>query len=331
MGRTRISGICVRPIDKMRGLITTIALACFVLSGLLANEIYFPHATNRGASSIEIPSGAGSRQIAKILKKEGAIRSSSAFLVYVILRGAASNLQAGDYIFGRAAIPEIARALSRGGTNEIALIIPEGWNSRQIAERLEEKSIASREKFLAIVSERKAEGYLFPDTYRVFKDSPEETIIATLLANFEKKLTPELREEIKRRGKTISEIVIMASLIEKEVVSDEDRAIVSGILWKRLGAGIALQVDATISYITGKKTTNVSREETQIDSPYNTYKYRGLPRGPIGNPGLSAIRAAIYPKTSPPLYYLSRPDGKTIFSKTLEEHNGAKAKYLPPR
>jgi UPF0755 protein len=103
---------------------------------------------------------------------------------------------------------------------------------------------------------------------------------------------------------------------------------VSGILWKRLENNIGLQVDATIAYITGRRSTKISLEETRIDSLYNTYKYRGLPPGPIANPGLSAIKAAIYPKESPFIYYLSAPEGKTIFSKTLEEHNKAKAKYL---
>ena len=146
--------------------------------------------------------------------------------------------------------------------------------------------------------------------------------------NFDKKLTTDLREEIQKQGKTIFEIVTMASLIEKEVREKEDKEIVSGILWKRLKNNIPLQVDATISYITGKQTTKISREETQIDSPYNTYKYLGLPIGPICNPGIDSIKAAIYPKNSQHWYYLSTSEGKTIFSETLEEHNLAKAKYL---
>ena len=146
--------------------------------------------------------------------------------------------------------------------------------------------------------------------------------------NFDKKITPELREEIQQQGKTIFEIVTMASLIEKEVREKEEKEIVSGILWKRLENKIPLQVDATITYITGKKTTKISKEETQIDSPYNTYKYLGLPPGPICNPGIDSIEAAIYPKSSEYWYYLSTAEGKVIFSKTLEEHNLAKAKYL---
>jgi len=120
----------------------------------------------------------------------------------------------------------------------------------------------------------------------------------------------------------------MASLLEKEVKTKEEKELVSGILWKRIESGIPLQVDATIIYITDKKTNKVSYEETQINSFYNTYKYRGLPKGPISNPGLDSILAALYPKESDYWYYLSTPNGQTIFSHTLEEHNIAKAKYL---
>lgn len=305
-----------------------LAISLLVL-GLLVNEIYLPHATFIGSKSVEIPEGVGSRKIAEILKKEGVIRSKWAFVIYISVKGAASDLKPGSYaFFSEASIPDIVLDLTKGGTNEVVLLIPEGWTARQIAERMDEKGLASGKEFLAIVTERKLEGKLFPDTYRVFKNVSAEGIAELLTANFEKKLTPQLHEEIERRGKTVSEIVTLASLIEKEVVSDEDRALVSGVLWRRLKIGMALQVDATVNYITGKNTPRASAEDIKIDSPYNTYKYRGLPAGPIGNPGLSAIRAAIYPKESPYLYYLSTPDGRTIFSRTLEEHNEAKAKFL---
>jgi len=172
------------------------------------------------------------------------------------------------------------------------------------------------------------EGYLFPDTYEINTGAQIEEIVKTMLSNFDKKLTSNLRKEIKKQEKTIFEIITMASLLEKEVKSKEEKEIVSGILWKRLKNRIPLQVDATIIYITGKKTTKVSKDDTEIDSPYNTYKYLGLPKGPICNPGLESILATVYPKNSDFWYYLSTSDGETIFSKTLEEHNIAKAKYL---
>ncbi len=337
--------------ERIKSLPHPILVACLLLlvatTGLVANEIYRPHTSFKNAKSVEIPSGIGSRKIAELLKNEGVIRSKWGFVFYISLKGKASLLKPGSYLFSRQTIPEIVRDLMRGGTNERVITIPEGWSTKDIAEYFEREGVIPRNEFLKISGgqhpvltidrfdflkdqprDAGLEGYLFPDTYRVFKDAKLEDIIVKMLENFGRKITPELREETARQNKTLFEIITMASLIEKEVVTDEDRALVSGILWKRLSLGIGLQVDATIIYITGKKSTRVSREETQIDSLYNTYKYRGLPVGPIANPGLSAIRAAIYPKESPYLYYLSAPDGRTIFSQTLDEHNEAKAKYL---
>ena len=149
-----------------------------------------------------------------------------------------------------------------------------------------------------------------------------------MLQNFDAKFSNDLRQETLHQNHTTFEIITIASLIEKEVASDSDRALVSGILWKRMKLNIPLQVDATVLYARPKRIGKVTLADTKINSPYNTYRYTGLPPAPIANPGLSAIRAALYPKKSPYLYYLSTPDGKTIFSKTREEHNRAKAKYL---
>ncbi len=172
------------------------------------------------------------------------------------------------------------------------------------------------------------EGYIFPDTYEIRKEENLEEIIIKTLQNLDSKLTKDIREDIDQQKRTIFEIITMASMIEKEVRTLEDKKIVSGILWKRLENNMPLQVDATIFYITGKKGTAISIEELKIDSLYNTYKYMGLPLGPICNPGLESIISAVYPEASDFWFYLSTPEGETIFSKTLKEHNIAKAKYL---
>lgn len=329
-------------------IIILFLMSAVVIAGIFINEIYRAHASYYGAKTIEVAPGLGSRKIAEFLKTEEIIRSKWAFIIYLTLKGKASELKPGEYTFFKTPINEIVRDLVQGGLQETAITIPEGWLAKDIAELLEREGIVNKEIFLQTVNiQYRAsnkfekfnflmdkpitiglEGYLFPDTYRIFKNSPAEDIIVKMLDNFDKKVTPDLRQDIERQKKTLFEIITMAALIEKEVRTEEDRAIVSGILWKRLSIGMALQVDATITYITGKKTTSISREETQINSPYNTYRHPGLPPGPISNPGLSAIRAAIYPKESPYLYYLSHPDGQTIFSRTLDEHNMAKAKYL---
>ena len=146
--------------------------------------------------------------------------------------------------------------------------------------------------------------------------------------NLESKISEEMKAEMKRQNKTLDEILIMASILEKEVKSDEDRAIVSGIFWERMANGIPLQADITIAYILGVDKWRYTYADTRIESPYNTYLYRDLPPTPIDNPGLSAIKAAIYPQYTDYVYFLSAPDGRTIYAKTLDEHNANKAKYL---
>ena len=323
------------------------------------NEIYTPHALFEGKKRILIPEGLGSRKIGALLRDEGVIRSKWAFITYVFFRNEATRLKPGEYtFFSDMTIPAIARDLIRGGATEILFTVPEGFSAAQIGKKLEETGILTLREFLDAAGHPNTDyridqklpqpknyadtfsfltdkpwyvgldGYLFPDTYRMYRDSEPEEIMKKMLENFGEKLTKELREEIKKQKKSVFDVITAASLIEKEVSSDEDRETVSGILWKRIDLGMPLQVDASINYITGGNDSKVSSEAIQRESPYNTYKNKGLPLGPITNPGISAIQAAVYPKKSPYLYYLSTPGGKTIFSRTLEEHNTAKRKYL---
>jgi len=265
-------------------------------------------------------------QIGENLEKEGLIKNKYFFDFYVLIKGAQRKLQAGEYELSPSMnIAEIAEKIILGDIVKEEITIIEGWNLKDIGFYFENKGMFQAEE---LYDERaEVEGYFFPDTYQIRRGATLEEIINKAVDNFNKKLAP-YRNEISGAGLTLSETVIMASLIEKEVKTKKDKELVSGILWKRLKAGIPLQVDATITYITGKKTIKISKEETQIDSPYNTYKYLGLPIGPICNPGLESILAVVYPESSEYWYYLSIPDGETIFSKTLEEHNYAKAKYL---
>jgi UPF0755 protein len=232
---------------------------------------------------------------------------------------------------------EIASKMANGDVIRDRIVIFEGWGTNDIGKYLESRDICKQDYFISLTKKDYSdkfnflgdkpknvnlEGYLFPDTYEIAKQETCEDILSAMLANFGQKLTPALRTEIKNQKKSIFDIVTMASMIEKEVKSLDDKKIVSGILWKRIAIGMPLQLDATIVYITGNP--KVSTKDTQINSPYNTYKYYGLPKGPISNPGIDSITAAIYPTQTNYLYYLT--DGKTIFSETLEQHNTAKAK-----
>lgn len=226
---------------------------------------------------------------------------------------------------------------------ELTITVPEGWDLNDIGTYLQKQGIGTRDQFLEQTKkdfskefvflndkppQAPLEGYLFPDTYRVYKDATIEDIISKMLANFSSKLTSEEQKAIKASGRSVFEIVTLASIVEKEVPNASDRPIVAGIFWKRLTEGMPLQADSTLHYVIGGKSPRLSSEELKTDSPYNTYKYKGLPPTPIGNPGEVALRAAIYPKSSPYWYFLSASDGTTIFSKTFEEHVAAKRKYL---
>jgi len=293
------------------------SLLIFSVMFLFLWGIFLPKEKNSVPEFFSVEKGQGLFEIGENLEKENLIKSKIFFAFYVILIGKQKNLQAGKYFLSSSMnIPEIAKKIISGDVAKIKVTIPEGSTVKEIEEKLGIK-----------LPGENLEGYLFPDTYYFPVDVTGEEVVKIMRENFEKKISP-YKEGIEKSGKTLKEIIIMASLIEKEVKTKEEKELVSGILWKRLESGIPLQVDATITYITKKKTTKISLEDLQIDSSYNTYKYKGLPPGPICNPGLESILAALYPKDSDYWYYLSTPEGKTLFFKTLEEHNLAKAKYL---
>lgn len=338
-----------------------ILLALFLLSALLIwQSIYLPKDfTNKENFLFAIKKGEGGKDIASRLERQSIIKSGLVFRLYAFSKDKARELKAGAYLLSPSmSIPKIIEKIAGGDVVKEKITIIEGWDLRDIARELENNGIFQAEELFEIAGfpmtdyskntnlpqpkdfsgdygflrdkpkNLTLEGYLFPDTYLINSADGLEEIIKKMLGNFDRKLTEDLRQEIKKQGKSIFETVTMASLLEKEVRSFEDRQIVAGTLWKRLGNNMPLQVDAAVSYITGKKTTRISKTETRIDSLYNTYEYPGLPLGPICNPGLDSIKAALYPKDSPYWYYLSTPAGETIFSRTLEEHNAAKAKYL---
>jgi len=297
--------------------------------------------------------GEGVEKIGQNLFDAGLINSRLYFKIYVWRSGIQSDLKAGEYMLKTSlSIKEIASILVSGESlsREKEIKIIEGWKINDIEEYLVKNNLAPKNTFNELAkhdigywildiakpdflndapADANLEGYLFPDTYRIFRDATAEDIIAKMLDNFNGKLSPAMRADISKQGKSIHDIVVMSSIVEKEVRSAADKKIVAGILYKRLELGMKLEVDVTINYISGKNNPSSALEDLQIDSPYNTYKYYGLPPGPIANPGLDAIMAAIYPEKSPYLFYLNRQDtGETIFSKTYEEHLRNKAKYL---
>ncbi|MBI2624906.1 MAG: endolytic transglycosylase MltG [Candidatus Nealsonbacteria bacterium] len=311
-------------VKKYLYLLLVILVAFYFWQGIYLPKVFFGETKE---AYFDVKKGEGVKEIAQNLEEEGIIKSVNIFRVYVVSAGVSGKLQAGKYSFGpKMSIFEIVHKLAIGDVVKEKITIIEGWNLRDIAGYLEERNLFKAEEFLEAASS--SEGFLFPDTYEINIGKGAGELVNKAISNFDKKVTSGLSKEVKSQRKSIFEIVSMASMLEKEVKKLEDKKIVSGILWKRINNYIPLQVDATITYITGKKTTKISKEETQIDSPYNTYRHLGLPPGPISNPGIDSILAAIYPEKSEYWYYLSTQEGETIFSKTLEEHNIAKAKYL---
>jgi UPF0755 protein len=258
------------------------------------------------------------------------------------------KLIASEYVLNpKMSIKEIVNSLTGKNaiSKEINLTFIEGKNNKDYAKYLESQGFGSAEDFLKLVNTNKyndrfqflsdksktadLEGFLFPDTYRVFKDATQEEILIKLLDNFDIKLTEQMRTDIKKQGRSIFEIIVMASLIEKEVKTFDDMKIVSGLFWDRIKNGQALESCATLAYALGENKPQYSAADTEIDSPYNTYKHRGLPPTPICNPGLNAITAAIYPVYTNYNYFLSDPaTNKTIFSASYDEHLKNKRIYL---
>ncbi|MBU1149199.1 endolytic transglycosylase MltG [Patescibacteria group bacterium] len=332
-------------------IITIVLLAGLFFSLQLTYTVNSKNSDSEQIVFLQIESGQGVNEISFNLKEAGLIKSQFAFEVYLWFSRIESELKAGEYQFAQnLSIKEITNYLVDGSnSNESEIVIIEGWRLTEIADYLEEKGVANSSDFLKaaavhdsreiipdgdydFLSDRSSqadlEGYLFPDTYRVFKDTAVAEIIKKMLDNFDVKLTDELRQEIADQGKTIFEIVTLASVLEKELRTDEDRKMAADLFYRRIEAGIPMQSDATVNYVTGKSLLQPSYVDTQAESLYNTYLHRGLPPGPISNPSLSAIEAVIYPSANEYYYYLNKPDGTTVFSRTLEEHNSNKFKYL---
>jgi UPF0755 protein len=334
------SEISVQVIKKVAIAVAGVLLVAFFL---IYFEVYIPlNPDSHELVTFTVQKGWGDKTIAVNLQKLGIIRSSYSFQLYTVLSFKHINLQAGKYnLSARMSIYEIANKMAQGDVVKEKIVILEGWDEKDIGMYLESKGACKKEDFFSLIKndysadfdflgdkpkDADLEGYLFPDTYEVLEGENCEGILYAMLSNFDQKLSPELRDEIASQKKSIFDVVTMASMIEKEVRTMDDKKIVSGILWKRIAIGMPLQLDATINYITEKSDASVLIKDTKIDSPYNTYKYRGMPKGPISNPGINSITAAIYPVQTKYWFYLS--DGTTHFSETLDQHNAAKAKYL---
>ncbi|MFA5841666.1 MAG: endolytic transglycosylase MltG [Candidatus Paceibacterota bacterium] len=279
--------------------------------------------------TININKGSSVSQISRMLKKENIIRSTFTLDAILLASGKQTKVNAGSYFFPEpAGVFSVARSLSDGksGLASAKITVTEGMASFDIPELFgKEFHNFDRNEFLKLAEPK--EGYLFPDTYFFYTDVSAEEVVRVMNGTFNQKIKG-LEDGIKNSGKSLHDIVIMASIVELEARKPEDRELVSGILWKRLSINMALQVDAPFAYISDKSTYDLTADDLKQNSPYNTYNRTGLPPGAIGNPGTDAIMATIYAKPSPYLYYLSDRAGNIYYAKNFEEHKRNKAKYL---
>ena len=287
-----------------------------------------------------VKKGEGLNQIISNLKKAGLVKDEWMFSLLTRSQGLEKRIQAGDFrlnpsMDANAVIQELLH-----GTLDNWLTIPEGLRTEEIAEKIQVSGFSvTKQDFIA--SAKNLEGYLFPDTYLIPKTANATDIVTIMTENFKKKLTLKMQDDIRTQGLDTKETVIFASLVEREAKYDEDRPIIAGIFRKRLDEKWPLQVDATVQYIKMSNvkcqmsnmkcewwTKEITAEDLKIDSPYNTYKYNTLPPGPICNPGLSSIKAVIYPVETDYWFYLSDKKGIMHYGKTMAEHQVNIGKYL---
>lgn len=290
--------------------------------------------------TVTIEQGSGATTIANALKDSGAIKSAGKFVRLAVRGGYDKKFQPGPItVEPNMTYEEIMQALSKPNRDTVKIVIPEGYELRQIVDTIVDTGIVSREDLTAALDptqydydflknlpkrENALEGYLFPDTYRFSPNISAHDMIDTMLGEFNNIFTAEYKQRAKELNMSVDKIVTLASIIERETNSSEERAKVAGVFYNRIKKNMKLQSCATVQYILKERKTNLSAADTRIDSPYNTYKYSGLPVGPIASPGKDCIAAALYPEETDALFFVMGKDGKHIFSKTYSDHLKAK-------
>ncbi|MGW8323892.1 MAG: endolytic transglycosylase MltG, partial [Thermodesulfobacteriota bacterium] len=292
---------------------------------------------------VVVPEGATLDQTAGLLEDQGVIRFHPVFSRIVWVMGQDRNIRAGEYNLHSSMSPrQVLQMLCRGEVVLHKVTIPEGFTVKQIATLLEKSGVASAQKILAENREvglietfgfegDSLEGYLFPDTYYFARGLPPEEILKAMVQRFHSVYGPRLRARQAEMGRSLHEVVTMASVVEKETSSRKEMPLVASVLVNRLRIGMPLQCDPTVIYGIEDFDGNLTREHLLRPNPYNTYVNKGLPPGPICNPGLDALKAVLYPADTAYLYFVSKNDGTHLFSPTLKEHNRAVEEYQKRR
>jgi UPF0755 protein len=285
---------------------------------------------------VEIPQGSGSVAIGQRLVEAGVVHDVRRFRLALWISGSGRHLQAGEYRFDRPmSARQVAEKIARGDVYVRPITFPEGLTIRQMASLYESKGFGEAASFIAAASHgelvhdidpaaKDLEGYLFPDTYALPRRATADQLVARMVASFTRALTADLVESAAARGLSVRELVTLASIVEKETGNKEERPLVAAVYANRLKIHMGLQCDPTVIYAlerAGRYDGNLRRADLQFDSPYNTYRYAGLPPGPIASPGRASLAAAAAPAEVDYLYFVSKNDGSHAFAATLDEHN----------
>lgn len=325
-----------------------ILLFVIVITGINALST-FGAPSDKGEVVITINEGSSVGQIASVLKENKVIKSTMAFKIYSKIFAKSSGYKAGEYKIERPInLKELCQLLTKGSNvaGGVKVTIPEGYVITQIATLLESKGLGTKSEFLKLAKignfdyeflkfksdsslKYRLEGFIYPDTYYFNKDATSEEIIKILLDTFKSKAWNELKAASNKNGYNYHDLLTLASIVEKEAVIDKDRAKIAGVFFNRLSIKMNLQSCATVQYALNREkfSTVVTIAETKIASPYNTYRYAGLPPGPICNPGIKSINAVINPDKNKYLFFVAKGDGSHYFSLTYEEHLRAIQKY----
>ena len=285
---------------------------------------------------VVIEPGSGTRSIGQRLIQAGVIRDDATFRAALWRSGRARTLQAGEFRFDRPMTPaEVIDKIARGDVYNRRITFPEGLNIQEMARIYEQQGFGKAAAFIEAARDPAAirsidpaatdlEGYLFPETYAVPRDTTAAKLVGLMVERFKQLFTDEMQKAARSLELTPREAVTLAALVEKETAQPSERPIVAAVYLNRLKIGMAMQADPTVIYAlqrAGRYNGNIRRDDLSFDSPYNTYKYPGLPPGPIASPGLASLQAAVAPAHVDYLYFVSRNDGSHVFARTLVEHN----------
>jgi UPF0755 protein len=309
------------------------------LLGVVVLVLFLPCRSGEDPAIFSVPMGVGAAKISRDLESQGFIHSAVLFRLTALLTGAKHKLKAGEYeIPGGASLWRILAILKSGKSMLHEFTVPEGFSSFQIAELLGSQKLAKPERFLDLahsseeaqklsVTAQGLEGYLFPDTYQIPRGLGEERILRMMVERFRQKVGPELLAKGRAQGLTPHQVVILASVVEREAKADSERPKVASVFLNRLKKNMRLESCATVRFAMNKYQGPVLDQDLHFKSRYNTYRHRGMPPGPICSPGLTSLEAAAQPAQTDYLFFVVAGDGAHVFSKTFEEHKKAKFRH----